>query len=644
MSTLLKVIAVLTAAITLYFSSGFDLPIPSITANKQQPTGLVKVSSEQSFENQLKSSLTAQYGKISEPIYYLASTNDKAPKHTSTTNLQESNVDEADRLKTDGKYLYLSKVNSPEINIFAATKNNAVLVSSLKIKTINKTKLSGLYLREKSQQLLAVAGDGQHNLSIWNNWSEPSFWKERKTELFSVDISRPKASKQTHKVSIDGQMISSRRIGSTLYLATRHTSHIAGLITHPADDKEVAHNQQLITATSLDQLLPRYQIGEQLSQPLFSAAECFMTETGKQSNSIISLLAIDLDNVSAKPTGQCFTGETETVYASSEAIYLATTQYASNRTQIHKFSLATATPSYAGSGSVQGHLGWQQDLKPFRMSEYKGVLRVMTYVGDQVNAEASPARLSTLAENSATDTLDVLAQLPNEQRPEPLGKLGEQIYASRFMGERGYLVTFRMTDPLYVLDLSDPADPFIASALEIDGYSDYLHPVGEHYLLGIGKNAVADTTNGDGRDAWYQGVKLSLIDISNPAAPTEKQTIDIGKRGTETAVTQTHHAFTSLQQGNNLHVALPVSLHDTVSDNVSEDTTKPWFNYQWTRNQLNRFSIDTVNGEIKRLPSIIAKPTDATSYPGSGWAYDRSAIIGESIYYVNEDTVTVSSL
>ena len=659
MSTLTNISLLLTAVIILISCDGVDAPRLPIITDNNQPQKLKKANSTAELEIKIKSSLKTQYGQIVESQYFLASAEDsQSAAVSSSTNIQENGIDEADRLKTDGNYLYFSKVNGAGINIIKANEKSTPLVSTLKINTLNNSILSGLYLLNDPKQLIAIAGDGQYGASVWSNWFEPSYWQNRTTELFSIDVSDPLTPQQTDKLSVDGQLISSRRIDNTLYIATRYTPHIDGLVNYPADASEVASNQQLIDASSLDSLLPQYRINNQESQPLFSASDCFVTDTetsAYQQSSIISLLAIDLHNVQAKPTGQCFSGDTETVYASSEAIYLATTQYSYSdngnglvydgkpSTDIHKFSLADTTPNYTGSGSVEGHLGWQQDLKAFRMSEHENVLRVITYVGQQSDSESSPARLYTLAENSTELTLDTLAQLPNETRPEPLGKVGEQIYASRFIGDRGYLVTFRMTDPLYVLDLSDPSDPFIASALEIDGYSDYLHPVGENFLLGIGKSAVADTSEGDGRGAWYQGVKLSLIDVSDPTAPFEKQVINIGQRGTETAVSSTHHAFTSLLKGDTLQVALPVSLHETLDERLTQgiDIEQPWFTYQWTRNELHRLNIDTVSGEITTLPTVEGISVDPDPYYNWSWPYDRSALIGESVYYLHEDEVAV---
>ena len=206
------------------------------------------------------------------------------------------------------------------------------------------------------------------------------------------------------------------------------------------------------------------------------------------------------------------------------------------------------------------------------------------------------------------------------------------------LGDKGYIVTFRTTDPLYLLDLSNPADPFVASELKIDGYSDYLHPVGDNYLLGIGKDAIAVDGGDEGRGAWYQGVKLSLIDITNPSTPYEKQKITIGKRGTETAVSQSHHALTTLQQGNNLQVALPVSLHNGTTDYPSGPSTY----YNWTQDELYRLNINTQTGVMQALAPIVsetASAADPYSYSSYQWSNDRSVMIGEFIHYLHGDKV-----
>ncbi len=264
----------------------------------------------------------------------------------------------------------------------------------------------------------------------------------------------------------------------------------------------------------------------------------------------------------------------ETLYASPEALYLATTDYHYNQAQgarsstgIHKFAFTGTDIAYRGSGDVPGHLSGQESA--FRFSEQDGYLRVITdndtFTDPSMAITApygkSPGILSILKEGGK-DGLQLVSQLPNRKRPAQLGKPEEQLYASRFVGDQAYLVTFQSTDPLYVLDMSNPQDPYIAGELKMPGFSDYLHPVGKHLLLGIGKDAIPDP-NGDFRGAWYQGMKLSLIDTSKPGELKEVDKLILGKRGTDSAALHDHHAVTVLPVGNSLRVALPIKLHDT---------------------------------------------------------------------------------
>ncbi|WP_028490047.1 beta-propeller domain-containing protein [Thiothrix lacustris] len=592
-----------------------------------------------------------------------ASAASDSASNVSSTNTQETNVDEADRIKTDGTYLYTTATDQPNVRIFKTNDASNTLVKDLPLGNDTNARLTGLYL--EGGKLAALAEEQQY-YSMWNNWFMPSYWQNQQSQMYLLNVANPENPTQTTKLTLDGQVISSRLIGSTLYLATRHSPSLSGLVQYPTTEAAATANRNRINSATLANFLPDYQINDGSKNAMFDGTDCFMTQyTDKKSyqTSIISLLAIDLNSPTPTPQGKCFAGDTETLYASTDAIYLATTSYSypsttpaiastsvssssgtstsiayyapSITTDFHKFSLAGGI-NYRGSGRVDGHLGWQQEQKPFRMSEYQNVLRVITYTGDNnLTTNPSPAHLTTFQENTANQSLDMMATLPNSTRPTALGKPGEQIYATRFLGNKGYLVTFRTTDPLYLLDLSNPADPYIASELKIDGYSDYLHPVGDNYLLGIGKDAIAVDGGDSGRGAWYQGVKLSLINITDPANPSEQQKIIIGKRGTETAVSQSHHALTTLQQGNTLQVALPISLHESASNYSSGASTY----YNWTQDELYRLNINTQTGTMQTLTPIVSEAAVANSYSSYQWQNDRSVMIGEFIHYLHGDKV-----
>jgi len=223
--------------------------------------------------------------------------------------------------------------------------------------------------------------------------------------------------------------------------------------------------------------------------------------------------------------------------------------------------------------------------------------------------------------------LATVGELPNAQRPEPLGKAGEQLYASRFIGARGYLVTYRLTDPLYVLDLANPVDPKVAGQLQVAGYSDYLFPLGETLLLGVGKDAVSDGSAGDDtRFAWYQGVKVSLIDVSDPAQPKETARQVIGKRGTSATVLSDHHGIAIQMVGGTARIGLPVSVHETPSPFA---TGKPNDFYQYTRTELQRFQVDLGARQLTPLPAL------ATNLPAGERpiASDRALLWNDQVHW-----------
>ncbi|MEO3886005.1 beta-propeller domain-containing protein [Nonomuraea sp. B5E05] len=164
-------------------------------------------------------------------------------------------------------------------------------------------------------------------------------------------------------------------------------------------------------------------------------------------------------------------------------------------TQIHRFDVSKpGPPAYVASGKVAGRL-----LNQYSLSEHEGHLRVAT-------------TLNSREGQSSSSTVHVLDAATMEKKGEVggLGK-GERIYSVRFIGPVGYAVTFKQVDPLYTLDLRDPAAPRVTGELKITGYSAYLHPAGDGRLIGIGQEA-----NEEGRT---QGTQVSLFDVSDPASP-----------------------------------------------------------------------------------------------------------------------------
>ena len=590
-----------------------------------------------------------------------------SPNSFSSTNLQESGVDEADLIKTDGRYIYSvdkSKNEPASIPFDAGTlpDNNDQSSDSIRImdsstEVISELKLiksestpwniNGLYLDQTNKQLIATTSTNPYYPT---QWFKSAYFVSQTTELLFVDIENPANAELKKSVSFDGTLIDSRRNGDTLYLVMR---------SYP----EIQANTDITSADAL----PRFAINQSEKQPLVKASDCYIEEGATQRSDIITLVAIDLSSATTNINSQCFVGATEAIYASTNALYLSTTLWSYQTTlntavyapqmttSIHKFAYDQLDFDYRGSAEIRGHLGYQQDRKSFRFSEKDGLLRVITFDEEQwqflavdnttevsdtsttsdslESVKKSPVSLTILAEDPNEIALKQVSKLPNESRPVPIGLEGERLYASRFIGDKAYLVTFRVIDPLYVLDLSNPEDPFIAGELKIEGYSDYLHPVNENLLLGIGKDAIPDegTTFGDGRGAWYQGVKLSLIDVTDPANPKEADKLIIGKRGTETPALNDHHAVTSLLVGNNLRVALPIKRHE---GDVQGQESQPWAHHRYQDTGLYKFNIDVNNQTISQEAPMIVDNNIDNAYDSS-FSQDRSVLINDDVYYLH---------
>lgn len=581
----------------------------------------------------------------------------------SATTLQETGVDEDDLIKSDGSYVF----NLEQPDALAYTRNvlrrqrldpstpKLMPVDSLKIPFSADMRTSGLYLDETRQQLVVLA-QGTTSWGVYDAWFAPQRWGQGATELALVSSADPNQLQTLRTLRINAQLIGSRRLGATLYLVLRSYPQVPGLDPSWPTTK-TSSNQALLEALQAAQLLPSVSINGGTAEPLLQASSCLTQDANAvQSADIISLVAIDLSASTQRHAARCFTGGTEAFYMSEQALYLATTRsvysysgafpvYSGQSSiDIHKFALNGLDIAYRGSGNVIGHLGFEQNRKSFRFGEAQGALRVITQTASSWGgwitplpvggtlppttpssgaAIESPAHLSILQESALA--LKLVGELPNANRSAPLGKVGEQLYASRFIGNRGYLVTYRLIDPLYVLDLSNPSDPKVAGELQVSGYSDYLFPLSEGLLLGIGKEAIADGSAGDGRFAWYQGVKLSLIDVSDPAYPREAARGIIGRRGTDAVALRNHHGVALQTVGTTVRVSLPVSLHETATPYA---TGAPNDYFQFTRTELQKFEVDLLGQKLTArgaLASTMPTQRDISD--------DRSLLWNNQVHY-----------
>jgi uncharacterized secreted protein with C-terminal beta-propeller domain len=209
---------------------------------------------------------------------------------------------------------------------------------------------------------------------------------------------------------------------------------------------------------------------------------------------------------------------------------------------------------------------------------------------------------------------------------------GETIYSARFMGERGYLVTFRQVDPLFVIDLSDPSHPEKLGYLKVTGYSDYLHPYDETHIIGIGKE-----TTEEGEFAWYQGVKISLFDVSDVKNPVEISKYEIGDRGTDSPVLWDHKAFL-FDKSRNLLV-MPVLVAEVDQSQYPKGVPSwAWGEPVWQGAYVFDISLDT-GLQLKGGITHIESPADLKQ----GYYYSYSPLSIERSLYIDDVLYTISS-
>ena len=301
-------------------------------------------------------------------------------------------------------------------------------------------------------------------------------------------------------------------------------------------------NQALIDDSTLSDWVPQYELEVGGASNTGDLLDCARLNRPAEFSGfdVISVLGLDLSQGlnggfdPAQAVGVLAGGQT--VYASLDRFFVATTKWAGAdvaaaerladwsedfETDLHSFAITSGAPiEYVASGSVPGTL-----LNSFSLDEQDGFLRVLTTDGspwDQSNL--SETRLTVFSEDG-----DVLT---------PVGEVGglgqgEALYSARLIGDRGFAVTFRQVDPFYVLDLSDPTAPTVSGELKIPGFSTYLHPVGDHRVLGIGRAATDDGV--------VTGLKLSLFDVSDAANPVEISTWTLDSA--QSAAEYDHHAF-----------------------------------------------------------------------------------------------------
>lgn len=554
----------------------------------------------------------------------------------SSTNLQEQGVDEADLVKTDGRYLYAlnrERVGKAKqsVRILDTQYQGDKLRQVAYVGFGDEINLQGMYF-VKNQQLLVLIGSTNSRAGS-------------STHLIYINVKNKYKPKVLQRIKLDGQQNTSRRVGNTLYLTLSNwlqlpQTYLALQRNKPLSNEEKAiHIKRLETGINrwdINNKLPRYTaVGNKKPLPLIKHNNFFMDrENPEQIYNMTVILAIDLSADTFSFNSQAYFGFSGTFYASGKAVYLTSQYYdglGGNKlpisgSVIHKFSFQGLGIDYRGSAVVAGQFA-SNPLSSFQLDENKaGHLRVVTYNRDSERGNPknavlrSPVIITVLSEHPSRKALITLSQLPNRKRPKPLGKLGERLYGARLFEDYAYFVTFKNTDPLYVVNLRNSWDIKVTGELEIPGFSDYLHPIGNRLLLGIGKSA----SNDSGR-TQLGGLKLSLFDITNPQAPKEVDVTTVGESGSRSPANSDHHTVTVLPVSKRItRLALPISANDK--------------KHGKTVTGLYRFEIDRKTKKIVPLKAMVP--------PDNGWFgswSDRSVMIGDKLYYYHNNQFWVQN-
>lgn len=355
-----------------------------------------------------------------------------------------------------------------------------------------------------------------------------------------VNLNDPRDPEVSRHLRIEGRYISSRLTGGHMRVVISSSPNQKLGLIQPGfgggRSEQIAErvNRELIRESNISQWLPEYSLNDDLgnlidSGVLLGCNKTFLPQSFAGFNQV-SVVSLPAQGPLQLRDATSVMAQGEIVYASTDSLYVShivrdfdftprRPRDLTEETAIHKFALApNGLASYEGSGAVIG-----RPLNQFAFHEHDGHLFVAT-TQFAANFEDSQSYVTSLQDHG--EELAILDKVGN------LGR-GESIFAVRYVGDTAYVVTFRRTDPLYVVDLSDPTDLVTQGELKITGYSAYLHPVGSDLLLGVGQEATERGVT--------TGVKLSLFDVSDPTDPQVLD--DLVLEGGSSDVEWDHRAF-----------------------------------------------------------------------------------------------------
>lgn len=454
---------------------------------------------------------------------------ESAPEH-STTNVHEKGVDEPDLVKTDGRRVV--SVADGRLRVVDVASRAQTAVLPLESGYATQLLLAG----DRALVMSGTAAIAEDGVSIAPGEPTPrGTTKPAPTDTFPyastltlVDLRG--AGKILGTLSLDGSYLDARQVGNVARVVVRSMPRLEfahpDFGANPAD--AMLANKDVVARSTIADWLPTYRLSNGTRTTTGQLTECADVShpVDYTASAMLTVLTFDLTKDLGTGDPVTIVADGNTVYGTGTNLYVADDHIAhgmgrgpaaGGRTELYQFDISGAgKPVHVASGRVDGTL-----LNQYSLSEHDGDLRVAT---TKATRGSTQSMITVLRRNGNT-----LGQVGHV---DGLG-VGERIYAVRYFGDTAYVVTFRQTDPLYTVDLSDPAAPKVTGELKITGYSAYLHGAGEGRLIGVGQEA--DTS---GRTT---GAQISLFDTTDPAGARRLAQYHLANSWTE--VEGDPHAF-----------------------------------------------------------------------------------------------------
>ncbi|WP_342558065.1 beta-propeller domain-containing protein [Metasolibacillus sp. FSL K6-0083] len=522
----------------------------------------------------------------------------------STTNNQVEGIEEGDIVVTDGRYIYAIVEN--ELVITDAKNPKNIKVVAKKAFKDNQY-LTKLILHNS---LLIVAYDSYEERPLEGK----DYMQSISLSKFAFfDVENADSPKLLREIGQEGHIAGIRKQGDVLYMVTNSSP-----------------NYWLLREGVDVELRPyTYDSNSQnTSEPM--PIEKISIFPGNTEPNYTTLSAIDLKDLAKNEVKtESYLGSGSQLYMSQKAIYVTAPKYdyaapaASNRamtdmmimpaasnTQIYKFAIDQTAIKLVGQAEVKGTI-----LNQFSMDEYEGYFRIATTEGFAWGRNAdSKNHLFILDSN-----LKQVGALTDLAR-------GERIFSARFMGDKAYIVTFKEVDPLFVIDVANPAKPKVLGELKIPGFSNYLHPLDDKHLIGIGYDTEI-RMNEYSKEPFVitKGMKLALFDVSDLANPKEKSAVIIGGRGTYSDVQYDHKAL--LRHVEKGYYGFPVTLYE--EKNANEMI------YKGTGSQVYEVTTKGI-----KLKADLIEPAQATQmYEEWDKTVRRMIYIDNSLYTISQSGI-----